>query len=120
MSARKEDWIKIVTPKNENKIASPSYIKKLLDVDLSNIYNRLIRMESQIDKLESPQRQENIIEVLRGQGKHNRSWLSYRIDYRWYDLSALIEKGIIVESYSGSQRMIELSELGASKREIEK
>ena len=109
MSKRKEVWIKIYTPEGETRIASPAYIKKLLDVDLSNIYNRLIRIESQIDKLEAPQRQERIIETLRGQGKHNRSWLSYRVDYRWYDLLALIEKGIIVESKSGTHRMIEIS-----------
>ena len=110
MSKRKEDWIKIYTPENENKIAAPAYIKKLLGVNLFNICNRLIRMESQIDKLESPQRQEKIIEILRGQGKHNKSWLVNRIDYRWYDLIALIKKGIVIETKSGTQPMIELSE----------
>lgn len=110
MVKRKEVWIKIYTPDDETRIASPAYVRKLLNLDLSNILNRLIRMESQIDKLESPQRQEKIIEILRGQGKHNRSWLSYRVDYRWYDLTALIEKGIIVESKSGTHLMIELSE----------
>ena len=109
MSKRKEDWIKIVTPDNENKIASPSYIKKLLNVDLSNIYNRLIRMESKIDKLESPKRQEKIIEALRDQGRHSRIWLDNRVSFRGYDLRDLIEKGIIIESKSGTQPMIELS-----------
>ena len=110
MSKRKEDWIKIYTPENEDKIAAPSYIKKLLRVDTSNIYTRLHRMESKIDKLESPQRQEKIIEILRGQGKHNKIWLGNRIDYRWYDLTALIKKGIVIETKSGTQPMIELSE----------
>ena len=107
---RKENWINIETPEGKKMIASPEFVKKMMGLDLSNIYNRLIRMESQIDKLESPQRQEKIIETLRGQGKHNRLWLDYRVDFRWYDLGDLIRKGIIVESRSGKHRMFELSE----------
>ena len=107
---RKKNWIKIFTPDNEDKIASPDYVKKLMGIDLSNIHRRLIRLEEKMDKLESPQRQEKIIDALRGQGKHNRSWLENRVTFQWYDLGPLIEKGIIVESHSGSQRMIELNE----------
>lgn len=107
---RKEVWIKIFTPENESKIASPAYMRTLLKVpDLSNIQMRLVNMERKIDELESPMRQGKIIETLRGQGPHNRSWLSYRVDYRFYDLDSLIEKGIIIESRSGTQRMIEVA-----------
>ena len=107
---RKENWIRIRTPQGENRIASPAYVKKLMGIDLSNIHHRLISIEGKIDKLESPIRQEKIIEALRGQGKHNRSWLENRVSFQWYDLRPLIHKGIIVESYSGTQRMIELNE----------
>ena len=97
-----------MTPEGENQIASPLYVKEMMGLGLSNILNRLNRMENKIDKLEALQRKEKIIETLRGQGKHNRTWLENRVDLRHYDLAVLIEKGIIIESHSGSQRMLEL------------
>lgn len=106
---RKEDWIKIFTPKNKEMIASPQYVKKLLGLDLSNIYNRLIHMEEKIDKLESPIRQEKIIGLLRDYGKHNEIWLDNRVHYLWYDLRDLVKKGIVIETISGSQHMFELA-----------
>lgn len=107
---RKDDWIKIVTPENKNMIASPNYIKKLLRFDLSTIYNRIIQLEKKVNTLESPQRQEKIINLLRDKGKHNKMWLDHRIEYHWKDLHDLVEKGIICETKSGTQIMYELSE----------
>ena len=117
MSKRKEDWILIYTADNKHMIASPANVRKLLNLDLSNIYKRLISAEEKIDRLEAPQRKEKIIEVLRGQGKHNRIWLFNRVRLLYQDLADLIEKGIIIESYSGSQRMIELAECARDKCE---
>ena len=109
---RKEDWIEIVTPEDENRMASPQYIRKLLgikDVDLSNVWNRLLRLENKITKLESPARQEKITELLRKNGKHNLTWISNRVsDYEWYDIMELLKKGIVNKTRSGSQILYSL------------
>lgn len=111
MTKRETDWISIYTPEGERKIASPDYIKKLLKVpSVSNILSRLARAETKIERLESPQRQEKIIRLLKEHGKHNKIWLGNRVDFRHYDLAALREAGRIVETRSGSQSMIGLSD----------
>ena len=103
---RKENWINIITPAGKEMIASPSYIRKLLGVDLSNVYNRIERIERQIERLEAPGRQEEILKLLRENGKHSQGWIINRVmNYQWYDLRDLIEKGLIVESKAGSNRM---------------
>lgn len=106
---RKQNWIYIYTPDGENKIASPAFIRNLLrikDVDLSNIYNRLQRIEYQMDKAESPGRQEEILKLLREDGKHNLVWISNRVgNYQRYDLDGLLKAGLIVESKAGNTTM---------------
>ena len=105
-SERKEDWISIYTPEDERKIASPSYIKKLLGLDLSNVYNRIERLERKVDQLEAPGRQAQILELLQEHGKHNHVWISNRVmNYQWYDMVQLLDQGLIEESMSGSQIM---------------
>lgn len=110
MSERKEDWIRIRTPDNEDQIASPNYILKLLEIDRLNILNRLNVLENKVLKLDSPQRKQKIIDALYKKGKHNKIWLSNRVDYRWYDLEDLIDDGIILETKAGTQYMYELPE----------
>jgi len=111
---RNEDWIQITTPENKKMIASPSYIKKLLGIDLSGIFNRLQRAENKLDKLESPSRQETIINLLRENGKHSRIWLENRVyNYQWYDLQELIKTGIVIETKSGSVSMYDLASQGS-------
>ena len=105
---RKENWIYIYTPDGERRIASPDNVKGLLG--LGAVLSRLRTLEMKIERLESPLRQEKIIETLRGQGPHTRDWLFNRCDLRWDDLGVLIKKGIIIESRSGTHRMIELNE----------
>ena len=101
-SERKEDWISIYTPEDERKIASPSYIKKLLGLDLSNVYNRIERLERRVDLLESPSRQAQILELLYKHGKHNRIWISNRVgNVQWSDIKELVDTGLIVESKAG-------------------
>ena len=105
---RSENWILVYTPDGERRMSSPNTVKRLMG--LGSVLSRLRTLEMKMERLESPQRQEKIIDALRGQGKHNRAWLGNRVSVQWYDLGPLIEKGIIVESHSGSQRMIELNE----------
>ena len=105
-SERKEDWINITTPDGKKMIASPSYVNKLLNLDLSNIYNRLNRMEMQIDYLESPGRQAKIYKLLQENGKHNGVWIENRVKgFQWYDMRSLLDQGLIVESKAGSVTM---------------
>lgn len=103
---RTQEWIKITTPEGKDMIASPSYVKKLMGIDLSNVFNRVHRLEQKIDRLESPGRQEKIIELLRENGKHNRIWIENRVNnYRRYDLDELLKKGLIIETKAGSVSM---------------
>ena len=114
---RKEEWIKIYTPEGKDMIASPQYVKNLLgikEVDLSNLYNRLQRLEYQIERLASPGRQKRIIELLRENGKHNLEWIRNRvINYQGYDLDELIDTGLIVMTKSGTHPMFSLCDARA-------
>ena len=103
---RKEDWINITTPDGKKMIASPRYVKKLLNIDLLNIYNRIEGLERTIDHLEAPGRQAKILKLLQEQGKHNLVWISNRVpNYQWYDIHSLLSQGLIVESKAGSVTM---------------
>lgn len=116
---RKQEWIKITTPEGKDMIASPSYVKKLMGIDFSNVFNRIQRLELKIDRLESPERQKQIIELLRENGKHSRIWIENRVyDYRWYDLDELLKKGLLIETKSGSVTMyaVEDPSSGESKQ----
>ena len=105
-SKRKTDWIEITTPEGKKMIASPRYIKKLLGLDLLNVYNRIERLERSVDLLKSPGRQAQILELLYKHGKHNQVWISNRVsNYQWYDISELVSSGLIVESKAGSVTM---------------
>lgn len=98
-SERKEDWIEITTPEGKKMIASPSYIKKLLGLDLSTIYNRIERLERRVDLLESPGRQAQILELLYKHGKHNWIWIFNRVEnVQRSDIKELVDTGLIVES----------------------
>lgn len=114
MSERTEDWIQITQPNGNKMIASPGYIRKLLGIskDKMNLFNRLQTLERKVDQLESPGRQEDILKLLRENGKHNLTWISNRVrNYQWYDLDVLIKKGLIVTSKSGSMTMFSHVEL---------
>lgn len=105
---RTEIWIKIYTPDGETRIASPSYIGKLLGIPKTrmNLYNRLEMLERRVDRVESPGRQEEILKLLRENGKHNLLWISNRvINYKWYDLDFLLKAGLIVKSKAGTVTM---------------
>lgn len=105
-SERKEDWINITTPDGKKMIAAPRYVKKLLKLDLLNMYSRLQRIEFKIDRLEAPSRQAKIIKLLQENGKHNLVWISNRVsNYQWYDIDSLLAQGLIVESKAGSVTM---------------
>ena len=105
-SERGENWINITAPDGKKMIASPSYVKKLLNFDLSNIYNRLQRIEHKIDRLEAPERQAEILKLLQENGKHNLVWISNRVsNYQWYDIHSLLDQGLIVKSKAGPVTM---------------
>ncbi len=107
---RKDDWIDITTPEGKKMIASPNFIKRLLGLDLSGVFNRLERLERKVKKLEAPQRQAKIISLLRKKGKHNRTWLKNRINFQWYDLEDLVKSGTLIRARSGTQIMYEVAE----------
>ena len=105
-SERKENWINITTPDGKKMIAAPSYVKKLLKLDLLNIYNRIEGLERKIDHLEAPGRQAKILKLLQEHGKHNLVWIRNRVsNYQWYDIHSLLAQGLIVESKAGPVTM---------------
>ena len=111
---RKEDWIQITQPGGKKMIASPNFIRELLGIskDKMNLFNRLHILECKVDHLESPGRQEEILKLLRENGKHNRAWISNRVgNYQWYDLDVLKMKGLIKTSKAGSVTMYSCAEL---------
>jgi hypothetical protein len=115
---RKQDWIKITTPENKEMIASPEYIKKLLDIsgiDKTSFYNhsrRISYLENRIVFLESPMRREKIIKLLERDGEpHTIRWIEGRISgFRYYDLDYLLENNLIIESKSGTHTLYGLPE----------
>ncbi len=109
---RKRNWIKISTPENEDRIASPEYVKRLmgLDVNFQVLNNRIQKLEYKMDRVEAPQRHKEILRLLEKYGKHNLTWIKNRVsNYQWYDLSDLIDRKLIVESKSGTVTMYRLT-----------
>jgi hypothetical protein len=108
---RKEDWIRIMQPDGEDRIASPSYIRKLLKIEsrdqlLSGVLNRLNWLERHVDQLEAPGRKQEVLDLLREHGSHNKTWIFNRVvNLSWRELSELVSEGLIVKSKSGSQSM---------------
>lgn len=103
---RTEEWIQITQPDGKKMIASPDYIRKLLGLDLTNVFNRLQRLERTVDLLEAPGRQAEILKLLHEHGKHNQSWIKNRVsNFQWYDIAQLLEAGLIVHSKAGTGTM---------------
>lgn len=110
---RTEEWIQITDPDGKKMIASPSYIRKLLDIttDKRNLTYRLNELERKIERLGAPGRQEEILKLLRESGAHNRFWIRNRVpNYQRYDLRELLQNGLIVESKSGTVTMYSCAE----------
>ena len=86
MSERKVDWIHIQKPDGKNYITHPNNLKKLLGVEknetsIHNIFNRINYLETKVHRLESPKRQQRVIELLTEDGKpHMLSWLKNRVN----------------------------------------
>jgi hypothetical protein len=111
---REEDWIYIIQPDGEKKIASPAFIKKLLgvDVEVFNLKRRARELELKVSRLESPGRQAQILELIAEHGPRSRPWINNRVsDYHYYDLDNLVAGGFLVESRSGTHRMYGLPEV---------
>lgn len=103
---RKTDYIKIIQPDGQNMIAAPDYIRKLLGLDPTNVFNRLERLERKVDRLEAPGRQAKILQLLQEHGEHNRIWINNRVgNIQWYDIGQLVDAGLVVHSKAGSVTM---------------
>lgn len=82
---RNQDWIRIEEPNGTQKIASPNYIKKLLDItDVSSylfnsLFERIHQLEDLVDKLEAPMRKESILELLKDGKFHRQDWITRRV-----------------------------------------
>ena len=117
MTERKEDWIYIIKPNNEQRIASPAFVKKLLGIeklDVYNIYNRLQKLEQKVDKLEEPMKKQRIIELLKSGESHNRQWLENRVEgLGWYLASKLlrelVDEGKLKITKAGTNDMYSIS-----------
>lgn len=117
MTKRTEDWISFETPEGKKMIGAPSHIKKLLGVDktensIFNIQYRIQSLERKIHRLESPERQQRVIELLFAEDERSRmfTWLKNRVmnlDYQ--DMSSLVGSGVISEEKAGRNTMFYLT-----------
>lgn len=108
MGKRTEDWIHIIQPDNENKIASPAYVAKLLG--LTSLKEEI---EARLNRLEYPMGCQQILELLQKYGgKHTRRWfegrISIPIDYRHF--ADLVNKGKLIVARHGCQTVYGLAE----------
>ena len=117
MSPRKKNWIAFTTPEGENKLGSPSFLKKLLGFDkLEALVWRLKEdnrvMSHRVIRLESPFRQAEVIELLsQEETPHNFTWLKNRVDNLGFrDLEPLIESGVLRVTDRAGHRMFTLEE----------
>ncbi len=101
---RTEDWVHIQTPKTENLIASPSYIRKLLNLpfstttDISNIFARLNNLERYMDILAKPIRQKEILDFMATLDRP-RTWgyiQGHKPTTDWFDFHDLVNSKKIV------------------------
>lgn len=117
MTKRTTDWINIEQPDGKKMIAAPSYINKLLGVDkneadIFNLFSRMRSLENKVHRLESPERQQRVIDLLSQEDERSRmfTWLSNRIrnlDYQ--DMSSLVSSGVISEEKAGRNTMFYLT-----------
>ena len=117
MSQRKEDWVNITQPDGKQMIAPPKFINKLLGVDkneanIYNIFNRLNCLETRVHQLESPERQQQVIELLTEEAGRSRmfTWLNNRVrNLDYTDIRSLLNDGTISEEKSGRNSMFFLT-----------
>ena len=113
MTKRKKDWIQIKTPDNKEMIASPSYIKELLNIDVFDVenLNRIIEdLKNRIKVLERPQKKKRILKLLETGEWHNRSWLENRVPHVTYWMireliDELCSEGKLQTKKSGTQKL---------------
>ena len=117
---RKEDWIHITTPDNIDKLANPSYIRKLLEVErygtfIDNLASRVLRLENTIRDLRKPERKAKILRLLRSCQNipHNYPWFENRImALQYLEIIELVTEGKLEPFKSGNVRMFKLTEDG--------
>jgi hypothetical protein len=118
LNKRKEEWIYIQTPEGKQLIASPDYIKKLLNLEdvnsylFTSMYRRIQQLEDIVEKLEAPIRREAILELLKDDGKfHTQQWITSRVPRaRCYDVRALESEGKLTMKKSGNHVLYGRSE----------
>lgn len=117
MGKRTEDWISFETPEGKSMLGAPSYINKLLGHDktekfISNIQWRIQSLERKIHRLESPQRKQQVIDLLFQEDERSRmfTWLSNRVpNLDRTDLGSLVIQGTVSTEKSGRNTMYYLT-----------
>jgi len=116
MIKRTENWVYIIKPDGEQRIASPDFIKELLGIerlDVQNVYNRIQKLEQKIDVLEEPIKKQKILKILENGETHNRIWIENRVpDMGGYNtirlINELVEEGKLQVSKAGAQDMFSI------------
>jgi len=79
---------------------------------LDELKQKVLELELRVRRLESPQRQKRILEILK-EGPRTRRYIEKRVpNVDWQDFWDLVDKGVIEEVRRGSQHLYRLKEGG--------
>lgn len=125
-SKRDVDWIHIIKPDDENKIANPSHIRELLDIKtigetLGDVKLLLLSIENRLTVLEKPLRKEAILKLLSEETKpHTEHWITNRRG-NYLDILELKNEGKLVVTISpkSHKKMYSIARKKAKKCQIE-
>lgn len=110
---RKREWIQIIEPDGTEKIASPSWLKKHLDLEgidttlFNSMWRRIGQLEEKVDLLMIPVIEQRIVDVLtEDKGMRTQQWISRRVSgFECGLVWDLVKKGVLEERMSGHHKL---------------
>lgn len=82
---------------------------EFLEKTTSKLWDEIYSIHNRLDELETPQRKQSIIDLLKGQGRHSIKWLRHRVTRVFdSDIKKLVADKILIETWSGRTRMYEV------------
>ena len=106
MTKRNKDWVYIVEPNGQQKIASPDYIKNLLglDVELYNLKDQIRDLKHRVRDLEAPKRQDQVLNELEKQPRSYGFLKGVITDLGYSDIHELEHREIITRYTAGNNK----------------
>ena len=78
---RKTDWIYIIQPDGQKRIASPSYVRQLLKICAleKELRHEIWKLNVRIKELEAPIQKKKVLEFMEDKGFHTADWIQRRL-----------------------------------------